>query len=1139
MRNLKLNIFRRLTRPMTRGSGWKLAIIFGFSALLVLGLLLAQVHRASAASTASGATITSDKLDYQPGATVTLTGAGRDSGEAVQIFVNDTVGNTWSLNSNPDPQADGNGSFTYSFSLPSTFIANYTVTATGPTSGTATTTFTDNDCPSLSGKVASNLVGASFSTSGSTTTYKFSSANESSSGGVPGLQEYCVYPQGSSPLLPTLANIMPQAVGANGSAWDKSLGGDNFSFDRPNGAPSNIPLDGSTVTMGTATWSGSVPTSQTILLHINDAAECDKLYGGNPGTCFVLPGTPQQAKDLTVSKTATPSFMKTYKWSIAKSVDKTEVDQSGTTATFNYTVSVTHDKGMDSGWQVTGTITVHNPNGSSVSGVNVTDAIDGGGNCTVNGGTSLMVPANNSVQVTYTCTYSSAPPSSGTNTATANWPDIGSPHTTATGTATYDFSSVIPTLVDDSVTGTCVSQDNTATFTTNTTGTKGSDSKTVKLCVGADLTVSKTASTGFMRTYTWGITKKVDSTHQNIAAGGTATFNYTVEVTHDVGTDSGWTASGTITVSNPNDWESITLTGVTDTVDNGGTCVVDTSGFSGTLGPGESKDLPYSCTYSSAPKPSSGTNTATANWDKTAASTPDASATGTAPVDFSMPTKVVDGSVTVTDPNSPTNLLGTVSYTDPSPTTFTYSHTFSGDPAGTCTSHGNTASFTTSDTHTSGSANQTVKVCVGADLTVSKTAIPYFTRTYNWSIAKVVDKTLVEQIGGTATFNYTVNVSETGFTDSAWQVAGTITVTNPNNWEIITANATDVVDNGGICSVTGGTNVSVPPGGSVNLPYTCTYTAVPSPSSGTNTATATWDSGTFFTPDGSTSGSAKFAFTTPTTTVNKTVTVTDTFNGGTPTTLGTLTATDTKPYTSAAYKYSHTVNVPQFNCVKYTNTAKIVETGQSDSKTVEVCGPAKTGALTMGYWQNKNGQGIISASGPSTGPCTLTTWLRLYAPFQDLSSTAPCGSVGSTSNTNVVGYVYTVIKAATCSGTTQPCNAMLKAQMLATSLDVYFSDPALGGNKIGATGPIGGVSIDLTMICKMIDSSSGGSCNGSFENVSGAFGGATSLTVSQMLAYAASQSNAGGSVWYAQVKATQQLAKDAFDAINNQVAFSP
>jgi len=119
-------------------------------------------------------------------------------------------------------------------------------------------------------------------------------------------------------------------------------------------------------------------------------------------------------------------------------------------------------------------------------------------------------------------------------------------------------------------------------------------------------------------------------------------------------------------------------------------------------------------------------------------------------------------------------------------------------------------------------------------------------------------------------------------------------------------------------------------------------------------------------------------------------------------------------------------------------------------------------------------------------------------------------------------------------------NAMLKAQMLATALDVYFSIPALGGNQIGAPAPIGGVKIDLTKICKMIDSSSGtGSCSGSYENVSSAFGGAASLTVSQMLSYAASQSNAGGVTWYGNVKATQGLAKDAFDAINNQVAFSP
>src|SRR5712691_196581 len=141
-----MNIFRRLT--LSRRSGWKLAVIFGFSALLVLGLLFARANGARATSSPSGATITSDQEDYAPGATVTLAGAGWAPNEDVHIFVNDSVGNTWSLTSGQngapaDPVAVADGSFTYSFSLPNTFVANYSATATGPTSGTATTTFTD------------------------------------------------------------------------------------------------------------------------------------------------------------------------------------------------------------------------------------------------------------------------------------------------------------------------------------------------------------------------------------------------------------------------------------------------------------------------------------------------------------------------------------------------------------------------------------------------------------------------------------------------------------------------------------------------------------------------------------------------------------------------------------------------------------------------------------------------------------------------------------------------------------------------------------------------------------------------------------------------------------------------------------
>jgi hypothetical protein len=338
--------------------------------------------------------------------------------------------------------------------------------------------------------------------------------------------------------------------------------------------------------------------------------------------------------------------------------------------------------------------------------------------------------------------------------------------------------------------------------------------------------------------------------------------------------------------------------------------------------------------------------------------TPDAGATASSPFTFDNasagnPT-LTDGSATLSDPlaqNANPALPGTVSST----TTFTYSHTFTGDQSGTCTTHDNTATFTTNTTGTTGSASQSVKVCVGADLAVSKTATPSFTRTYNWSLAKSVDKTLVKQVGGNAVFNYTVNVNETGFTDSAWQVAGKITVANPNDWEDVSADISDVIDNGGNCNVTGGTGMTIPHGGSASLSYTCSYASAPSPAAFTNTATATWDKAAFFTPDASSQGTASGAFNTPTTRSSQTVNITDTFTNGTPSALGMLTATDVQPFAAKSFAYSRTVTIPQFGCVSYPNTATITETGQSAGQTVTVCGTAKTGARTVGFWQNKNG----------------------------------------------------------------------------------------------------------------------------------------------------------------------------------------
>jgi hypothetical protein len=91
---------------------------------------------------------------------------------------------------------------------------------------------------------------------------------------------------------------------------------------------------------------------------------------------------------------------------------------------------------------------------------------------------------------------------------------------------------------------------------------------------------------------------------------------------------------------------------------------------------------------------------------------------------------------------------------------------------------------------------------------------------------------------------------------------------------------------------------------------------------------------------------------------------------------------------------------------------------------------------------------------------------------------------------------------------------------------VYFSDATLGGNELQSPSPVGGAIVDLSTVAKPIDS-------GSTEVVSAAFGGATCISISAALNDASSQSNAGGSDWYGQVKATQELAKDLFDAINN------
>src|SRR5207253_9544244 len=132
---------------------------------------------------------------------------------------------------------------------------------------------------------------------------------------------------------------------------------------------------------------------------------------------------------------------------------------------------------------------------------------------------------------------------------------------------------------------------------------------------------------------------------------------------------------------------------------------------------------------------------------------------------------------------------------------------------------------------------------------------------------------------------------------------------------------------------------------------------------------------------------ASVTFGNPTKLVNDTVSITDTFGNATP---ATYSATIGAP---TVITYSKTVAVPVGGCAPYSNVAAIPVVGARAAVTVKACGPAVTGALTIGYWQNKNGQSIITTGKAVSGVCLSASSLRQYLPFQDLSATASCATV--------------------------------------------------------------------------------------------------------------------------------------------------
>src|SRR5262249_24003219 len=160
-----------------------------------------------------------------------------------------------------------------------------------------------------------------------------------------------------------------------------------------------------------------------------------------------------QGADLTVSKTATPSYDLTYKWDTKKSADTDKVYSAGgdKSGAVNYTVDVSRDAGTQSNWKVSGKITVSNPNDWEDIVADVSDSLPGG-TCSVTGGTDVNVPASGSASVDYSCAFASNP-GTGTNTGTATW-DAAAAHTpngSASGDKAFDFANATVNSIDECV----------------------------------------------------------------------------------------------------------------------------------------------------------------------------------------------------------------------------------------------------------------------------------------------------------------------------------------------------------------------------------------------------------------------------------------------------------------------------------------------------------------------------------------------------------------------------------------------------------------------------------------------------------------------------------------------------------------
>ncbi len=390
--------------------------------------------------------------------------------------------------------------------------------------------------------------------------------------------------------------------------------------------------------------------------------------------------TPLQALQIAKTVDATSS-QRTWSWTIDKQVKTTGAYadsaalalEAGTSGDAHYKLTV-HGSSVDGHYVVSGTITVTNPNATAVSGVTVSDVLPGA----VVDCPATSIAGHGQLTCMYVATSETTKPTSNTASVSVSGnsalDNTSSPVTITFGPPTvigdtvdvtdaFDGGAASPVAGGTGLTPADLDQNGDKVLTYDRTLTCGSTRTYANTAAVADLkgdaldedgasvavtcsapkalTVGKTVTPSFTRTYGWKVTKTADPTQVSLEDGATGSSTWTVVLEQDgEPVDSGWHLSGSITVTNPN---AFPVGGVTVSDGLGGavTCPSATVAAKSSM----------TCTYAvDLQSGAGGTNTATA----TTTTQGVGSGSGSAEYAFTEPTQTVNANVDVVDTNGMT-----------------------------------------------------------------------------------------------------------------------------------------------------------------------------------------------------------------------------------------------------------------------------------------------------------------------------------------------------------------------------------------------------------------------------------------------------------------------------------------------------